>query len=146
MVQYDLNIIRRYIEQDIKDCGYNKEFNFEYEFDDESLQITAATDLGNLDDMYIIITANKGGGCSMSVVFNKVDETTKSLEILNSFNLNNSYFKAYIADNGYLVIKHFYITHDEESYTDCVGEFLYRAKKLPDDNDVQKLYSLSYVE
>ena len=82
----------------------------------------------------------------MSVVFNKVDETTRSLEILNSFNLNNSYFKAYIADNGYLVIKHFYIIQDEESYTDCVGEFLYRAKKLPDDNDVQKLYSLSYVE
>ena len=146
MVQYDLNIIRRYIEQDIKDCGYNKEFNFKYELDDESLQLTATTDLGNLDDMYIIITANNGGGCSMSLVFNKVDETTRSLEILNSFNLNNSYFKAYIADNGYLVIKHFYIIQDEESYTDCVGEFLYRAKKLPDDNDVQKLYNLSYVE
>lgn len=146
MAQFDLDIIRDYIEDDLEKNGYNDVLDFEYEVEDDSLKLSVCTSVKNFKDVYIFITAYEGGGCSMSVVFDKIDKTPQALKLLNVVNRENAYFKAYIADNGYLVVKHFFIVLDESSYMDSTTEFLARVVDLAENEYMNELYGLTYTD
>ena len=144
--RFDLDIIRDYIEEDLDDSGYSDKLEFEYEQDDEYVTVSASgvTLKNHDDDIYVEISAYTGGGCTMRAVFDKIDKTTSALSLLNDFNEDSFYFKAYIRDDGYLTVKHAFIVLDESSYKDCASEFLGRVAGLADNEILQKLTRLTH--
>ena len=144
MARFDIDLIRDYIEDDICDNGWDEKIDFEYEQDDETLTVSANVTLNNHDDdVYVEIYAYTGGSCSMRAVFDKLDKNLTTLNLLNDFNDSVNYFKAYVRDDGYLEIKHFFMVLDETSYQDCVGEFLSRLGGLADNEILQRITKLT---
>jgi hypothetical protein len=77
-------------------------------------------------------------------VFDKINKNSTTLELVNSFNANNFYLKAFIRDDGYFEIAHETVTYEESYYKDCSSEFLSRLPDLSDVAEVKRLVSMLY--
>ncbi len=114
--------------------------DFEYSSSKEEVSATANLTLNNHDDdIRVIIKVYPGGGALFRAVFDKVDKTADILNKVNDFNDNDVFFKAYIRQEGYLELMHFFVCFDENQFKFYAGEFLSRLAGLADDEYLQAI-------
>lgn len=81
-----------------------KEFdNFEFKVksqDDDRLELNANITASNYfdDDILVKVVVYKGGTTHVFLTFDKLDESLETLRMINAFNDNTSFFKAYISE------------------------------------------------
>lgn len=134
-IQKALQLMKKEIEKDWKDL------EFEYTSRKDEVQAIAKNIKINNhdDDVQVIITAYSGGGAEFRAVFDKIEKTTDILNLLNDFNHNNIFFKAFIRDDGFLELEHFFICFEEAMFKSYSGEFLSRLAGLSSNEYLQEL-------
>ena len=95
------------------------------------------------DDIMLIIRGYEGGGFVCRAVFDKIEKTPHALDLLNTFNDNSAFFKAFIREDGYLELYHFFVCYDVKVYKEYGSEFLCRAADLNKDDAMVELASLT---
>ena len=114
--------------------------SFEYSTAKDEVNATANLTLNNHDDdIRAIITAYPGGGTVFRAIFDKIDKSSEVLDLLNEFNCDNPFFNAFIRNDGYLELRHFFICYEENMFKSYAGEFMTRLARLADDECLQKL-------
>jgi hypothetical protein len=132
-----------FVEKDLDKNWSNITFSYSQE-DKESIKVTADVTLNGFDDgIMLIINGHTDGATAFRAVFDKLEATPQSLQLLNKFNDENIYFKAYIRDDGYLELVHFCITYDESAYKESASEFLWRVLKLDEYESMKQLSALT---
>ncbi len=126
----------------------NKEWDnisFEYSSAKDEVKATADITLNNHDDdIRVIITAYSGGGTVFRAVFDKIEKTTETLDALNDFNYDNPFFSAFIRDDDFLELRHYFICFEESMFKSYAGEFLSQLASLADDEYLQRLTSYTH--
>ena len=113
---------------------------FDYEFDDEKITAKASVTLENHDDdISIFINVYSGGVAEFRAVLDKLEKTPGALDIVNSFNDEHPFFKAFIREDGYLELTHFIVVYDEKIFKDYVDEFMIRFSRLADDELLKQM-------
>ncbi len=114
--------------------------DFEYSSSKDEVSATANLTLNNHDDdIRAIITAYPGGGAVFRAVFDKIEKTSEVMSLLNDFNYDNAFFKAFIRDDGYLELRHFFICFEANMFKSYGGEFMSRLARLADNEYLKKL-------
>ena len=132
-----------------KDLDKNwSKLDFQYSMEENGIKAVASniTLNGFDDDIMLIIRGYEGGGFVCRAVFDKIEKTTEALELLNQFNDNNSFFKAFIREDGYLELCNFFICYDVKVYKEYGSEFLCRAADLNQDEAMTRLTALTIKE
>ena len=81
---------------------------FEYEFGADFVKATHDITLTKLNaEIYAILTCYDNGFAAVEFVFDKVERTPHTEELLAEFNANSFWLTAYINDNGYLLTRYF---------------------------------------
>lgn len=125
-----------------KDWG-KIDFKYSQESKDEIKATAEVTLNGFDDDIMLIINGYAGGGTSFRAVFDKIEKNPQTLALVNEFNDNNAFFKAFIRTDGYLELCNFFICFDECMYRDYGSEFLYRVVDLQKNDTMKKLSALT---
>ncbi len=134
-----LQMIRKEIEKEWS------QLTFEYEVESDEVSASANLTLNHHDDdIRAIITAYPGGGCVFRAVFDKIEKTTDILNYLNDFNYDNPFFNAFIRDDGYLELRHFFVCFEEAMFKSYAGEFLSRLARLADNEYLQRLTQFTH--
>lgn len=129
-----LTLVRKQLD---KEWG---KISFEYSTTKDEVNATANLTLNNHDDdIRAIITAYPGGGAVFRAVFDRIDKSPEVLNLLNDFNHDNPFFNAFIRNDGYLELRHFFICYEENMFKSYAGEFMTRLARLADDEYLQKL-------
>ena len=129
-----------------KDLSKNwGKLDFEYTFEENGIKAVASdiTLNGFDDNIMLIIRGYEGGGFVCRAVFDKIDKTPHALDLLNTFNDNSAFFKAFIREDGYLELYHFFVCYDVKVYKEYGSEFLCRAADLNKDDTMVELASLT---
>lgn len=116
--------------------------NINFEYSTAKDEVNAATNLtlnNHDDDIRAIITAYPGGGAVFRAVFDRIEKSPEVLNLLNDFNYDNPFFNAFIRDDGYLELRHFFICYEENMFKSYAGEFMTRLARLAEDECLQKL-------
>ncbi len=134
-MQLNLRRVMSYIERDLK-TNWGK-INFEYKTGDGRIDIAANLTLKNHDDdIRFIITVYEGGGVNFRAVFDKIEKTPGVLNLVNEFNRKNISYWAFVRNDGYLELYHWFFCFNEEVLKVYANEMLYRLCKLADDEDL----------
>lgn len=137
--------IKAYLEKELSKKWANLDFECEYEKD--SVTFAASLTLNNHDDdIRAIIEAYEGGGSLFRAVFDKIDLTEDVLRLLNEFNADDPFFKAYVREDGFLELRHFFVCYDESMFKSYASEFLIRLADMADNEILQALTENTYVE
>ncbi len=114
--------------------------DFEYELKDDEFTASASLTLKNhTDDIRVLITVYSGGMAHFRAVFDKIDKEPEAYILVNTFNDNNSFFKAFIREEGYVELSHVIALYSEDTMFDYTDEFLSRLAKLADNKDLQNI-------
>ena len=126
-------LFRRFIEA--LDSKWSK-LGLEYEQKEDKLNITGSISSKTYDDgIYIDATLYDSGNLCMTFVFDQIEPTMKIYDLINSFNDNVGYLKAYISQRGqkeFLAID--YYVRENPSELDAAEEFGYALLKVVDDS------------
>ena len=118
---------------------------FEYELEDDEASATANITLNNHDDdIRVILTVYPSSMCNFRAVFDKLDKTNRSLDLVNTFNDNSLFFKAYIREDSYLEIDHTFFCYNEADLEDYSNEFMYKLANLADNETLQAITKMTY--
>ena len=143
-MKVDLRRVMSYIKNDLE-SNWGK-IDFEYKTGDGRIDIAANLTLNHHDDdIRFIITVYEGGGTNFRAVFDKIEKTPGVLNLVNTFNKDNLAFSAFIRDDGYLELRHWYLCYCEEMLESYSNEILYRLAKLADDETLQKLTAYTHT-
>jgi hypothetical protein len=82
--------------------------------------------------------------CNFRAVFDKLDKTNRSLDLVNTFNDNSLFFKAYIREDSYLEIDHTFFCYNEADLEDYSSEFMYKLANLSDNETLQAITKMTY--
>ncbi len=129
--------------------GINKrypDFDFEYGFEDDCFKAVATglTLKGIDDDIFISIRGYRSGGIMFTLIFDTLPLTARNLDLVNTFNEEDPYFKAYISEEkNYLKLENFHLCYEESEFESAVGEFFARVVDLNEDKNFVKLASLT---
>ncbi|MBQ8373980.1 MAG: YbjN domain-containing protein [Clostridia bacterium] len=96
----------------------NQEMGLDFEYTFENDKIVAKNDLtinGIDDDILAKLTVYQDGLFVLELVFDKLDYSEESLRYLNTFNEDALAVKAYIRNDGYLVLDYTVITLSEDT-------------------------------
>ena len=132
--------------------GLQKEWghiSFSYSIEENGTIVKATADISVndlADNISIIFTANSGRGFTGRAVFDKLPITPEYLEMVNAFNAQDAFFKAFIRDDNYLELSNFIIVYDEGMLSQYVDEFLCRVVDLPENEIMKELASLTQPE
>ncbi len=138
MRKLNIRKVLRLMRQQI-DTEWSK-LTFEYCLDKEEVGAQAEVTLDNHeDDILVIIRVYAGGGADFRAVFDKKDKTPEILSLLNDFNKNNSFFTAFIRDDGYLELEHYFVCYEEAMFKSYAGKFLSKLANLSNNEDLQNL-------
>lgn len=134
-----------YMKQDISSGDFSK-LKFDYEIADEGKRSTASANLtlGGTASVYVFFNAYPGGGAWFRAVFDKIEKSPAVLSLINDFNDDNLFFKAYVTEKGYLELDHFFVADTEDTYRYYAGEFLSRLAKLASHETLKKLTDLTH--
>lgn len=127
------------IEKQLKKSWSKLDFEFKLESEKASATASHVTLRNHDDDISVIIRVYSGGTAVFRAVFDKIEKTPGALDVVNEFNDNGMFFKAFIREDGYLELSHFIVVYDEKIFKDYVDEFMIRLSKLADDEILQKL-------
>lgn len=118
---------------------------FAYKLDGDELEAKASeiTLKGFDDDVMLLIRGYAGGGFVCRAIFDKIDKTPQTLELLNAFNDSSAFFKAFIREDGYLELSNFFICYDEKVYKEYGSEFLCRVVDLQENESMLQLSALT---
>lgn len=142
-LKLNLTKIMGYVKKELKSDW--KKLNFTYKHEKDEINVAASLTLNNHDDdIRAIINVYIGGGATFRAVFDKIEKTSEVLSLVNDFNDDNLFFKAFVRDDGYLELRHFMVCYDEKIFKDYSGEFLSRLAKLADNKILQKLTKLTH--
>ncbi len=113
-----------------------KTFGIDFDFEVEKDHIKATCSLtlkGCDDDIYASFLFYEFGGCQYCFTFDKIEKSTHTLTLVNEFNENVLWFKAYI-DDDYLRLEHpvRYMTDD------ALEEYTLRILQSMTDDDLKK--------
>lgn len=87
----------------VKDMG----LNFTFESDKDHLKAKNSVTLkGHDDDVLIDIDVYANGVLGVCFVFDKLEKTVKTLELIENFNESNAWLSAYITGKGYLALRY----------------------------------------
>lgn len=122
-----------------------KKLDFDYEIvDNDEIKVKSSVTLTNVDDdILIIINVYSSGRCGFRAVFDKIEKTGEALYLVNQFNDERSYFKAYIREDGYLEFKHLTVCYDLKNLVTYASDFLYEVAELADVETVTALGNLT---
>lgn len=105
----------------------NISFNIEEE-DNEYIELTAETNAKRFfdDDIFIRVIAYTSGSSHVFFVLDELDPTLETYQLINEFNENQSWAKAYIMEssNGrhYLKIHYAFLSaKNEKDVCECIG-------------------------
>lgn len=107
----------------------------------DDIQLKGHDDLINLS-----FTLTKGEMIFLNMTFDRIDKTPETLGALNDFNASNALFKAYIHDNGYLVLELNMPVYGANEFGDQAVQFMLRGNDLTNDAAFKKLTSLTYSD
>ena len=86
---------------------------FEYNFDDDCVEVTADASYNNPDCDFIMgLIVWCDSGCSFWSSFGEIEESVQTLKLVNSYNSNNGPFRAYIDENTSNLCMDFDITYN----------------------------------
>ena len=134
----DLNIKKAY---NFIQNHLNKEWgdiDFDYSISKDEVNVTADLELNNHGNVYAEMIVYQGGGTWFRAFFGEIEKTPEVLELLNEFNYNEPFFKAFIGDGGF-ELRHFFVCFEEDMLKSYAGEFLTRLAGLADDECLKKL-------
>lgn len=133
-VQKVLQLLRKNLERDWA------KLDFEYVSGKDEVRARASLTLNNHDDdIEAIIAAYPGGGAVFRAVFDKIEKTEAVLGLLNDFNNDDPFFKAFVREDEYLELRHFFVCYEEAMFKSYAGEFLARLAGLADNKILQEL-------
>lgn len=114
--------------------------NFEYLVEEKEALAAANISLASMDDdIKVIISAYPGGGAVFRVIFDLIDKTEEVLNLLNKFNCDNPFFNAFVGEEGYLELRHFFICYEENMFKSYPSEFMVRIAQLAENEYIQEL-------
>ena len=117
---------------------------FKYEIVDDVLDLRASINLQNhSDDIFMKIRIGDGVVYTY-LTFDKADATPEMYNLINEYNDNQLYFRAYITEKGYLVLDHLYGLVSPDSIEDIVDDFIMKVGKLSDDESLQRITNLTH--
>ena len=99
---------------------------------------------GHEDDIEISMSVTTGEIAYLCMAFDYLDKTPEAYDALNNFNATNAMFKAYIHDNGYLVLESNMPIYSEEEFADQATQFMLRGNHFKDNESLKRLTSLTY--
>ena len=134
------------IQKDLEKNWKSITFSYEQTGKDE-IKVNADVNLNAFDDdITLVIKGTAGGGFWCRAVFDKIDKTPEVLDLVNSFNDDEIFFKAYVRDDGYLELTNFFICYDEKVYGEYASEFLIRLADLDENQYMKQLSALTKDE
>ena len=134
----NLRRLMSYIRRDLQQNW--RAIDIEYKTGDGKIDITANLTLKNMDDdIRFIITIYEGGGSNFRAVFDKIEKTPGVLNLVNEFNNSNISYWAFVRDDGYLELRHWFFCFNEDVLKSYANEMLWRLSKLADDSTLQTL-------
>ena len=115
---------------------------------DDSIRFTADVTLKKYykDGIFISCTVYTGGTMHIFFTFDHLDENLNTLHLLNEFNDNSSWFKAYITQKGdkkYLELHYAAVGPDDEA--EAADNFGFILRQLMSDTTVKYLSPLSQI-
>ncbi len=130
-----MTLVRKELERD-----WNKlTFTYKAERDEATAQATGVTLNNHDDDISVLITVYSGGGSVFRAVFDKIEKTNEVLALLQQFNYDDPFFKAFVRDDGYLELRHYFVCYEVNMFKNYAGEFMSRLAGLADDKNLQNL-------
>ena len=122
-----------------------RKLNFDYSLERNEVDVTANLTLNNHDDdIRVVINVYDGGMAFFRAVFDKADVTPELLTLLNKFNDDNSFFTAFVREDGYLELRNVIAFYDDKVFKEYPGEFLTRLANLADDETLQQITSMTH--
>lgn len=98
------------------------------------------------DSIRISLELSKGSMAYFSFSFDYLEKNLETLALINTFNANNLFFKAFIHDRGYLVLENNYAVYSEEEFANQCVQFMLRGNRLAEDKNLQALTALTTSE
>lgn len=140
--------VKKALELMEKDVKRNwKKLDWEYEIKTDEVSVGANVALDNIKGgVRAMIKAFSGGGTICRAVFDKIEPTEEVLKLINQFNEEDYFFKAFIREDGFLELSSFFVAYEINMFKSYASEFLYRLADLADNGIIQTLASFTYVE
>ncbi len=128
-----------------KDLSKNfGKLDFEYENEGDKIIAKASVTLKRFDDgIFVKFVGTDKGLILGTAVFDKLEPSYDAFSLINNYNDNHIYFKAFIRDDGYLVFENARFYCDEKEFVDYASDFLGRLIDLQDEDDIQQLTSMT---
>ena len=143
----DLNLKRvlALIQKDVENNW--TELDWEFEQRPEEVVVSTSISLKNIKGgIRAIIRVYVGGGVSLRAVFDKLEPTEEVLKLVNKFNEEQPFFKAFIREDGFLELSSFFVAYEMNMFKSYASEFLCRIDDLAEDDIIQTLASFTYIE
>lgn len=132
------------LKQHLKGIDFKAEIKNNGEFLDVYQEGLVLEGLDNA--IYVSLQLTKGGYGFFCLTFDKLKKSAKTLEMVNRFNADNPFLKAYIHDNGHLAIENNVAIFSEIEFAEQAIEFMYRGSELAKDNNLIALAKLTVPE
>ena len=119
--------------------------DFDYKLEKDELTISANLTLNNHDDdIQVAINIYEGGGSNFRAIFDKLEKTEYTYKLVNEFNDDDPFFKAFIRNDGYLELTNFFICYEPDQLEAYGNEFLLRLAELADNEILKQLTRLTH--
>ena len=141
-MKLNLNNVMNLITNDLKKWD---KLHFESTITNEKVEAKAEITINSLNcNVMAVITVYSGGGTLFRAIFDKIEKTPKTLNLVNAYNSNGSFFKAFIRDDDYLELEHYFVCYEEHMLDEYASEFLVRLSDVTKEEEIRRLVSYTY--
>ena len=140
----DLMLSKQLILNELKTKLPKLDFVAELSDDGEFILISCknVTLKGIDDNIFVEFLCYKVGASIFRFVFDKIQKTEFTLNLVNSFNMD-SYCKAYISDSDYLTLENFTPIYSEQEFVEHAFGFLNFGLHLSENEIFQQLATIT---
>ena len=136
----------KYIKKDL-DKHFSK-ISFEYEVDDDAdiPMSSAVADIsinGLHDNIRVIVRAYEDGDVYFRAVFDKIKKTAEAYELANDFNECNAFFTAFLREDGFFELRHYFVCYEIDMLEEYSSDFLSNLIDLSEDDKLCRLAELA---
>ena len=95
--------------------------------------------------VYVGITVYPDGGVVFRAVFDKIEKSYDTLNLVNAYNGNNPYYSAFIRDDGFLELRGYTVNDVTNRYKSYISEQIFRFVDGMSDDFLIQLLRYTYV-
>ncbi|MDD5884482.1 MAG: YbjN domain-containing protein [Erysipelotrichaceae bacterium] len=99
---------------------------------------------GHDDAIFVTLECGEVGFAVMTMVFDKIEKTEYTLDLVNRFNCEQWFFRCFIRDDGYLVLDSCFDVYEEQYFAASTVLFFSEAAIVGKNSTLKELTRLTH--